>query len=98
VLLPHTVCNALVAGVRLLGVEQQAMHPGWGKLYESHNFPHTSIVSSSWWWAYECPKHVEQILISIKHSVASSWFSSLHLYYDTRTNVHQINKLILQNL
>jgi len=28
VLLPHMVCNALVAGGRLLGAEQQAMHPG----------------------------------------------------------------------
>jgi len=28
VLLPHVVCNALVAGGRLLGVEQQAMRPG----------------------------------------------------------------------
>ena len=28
VLLPHVVCNVLVAGVRLLGVEQQAMRPG----------------------------------------------------------------------
>ena len=28
VLLPHIVCNALVAGGRLLGVEQQAMCPG----------------------------------------------------------------------
>ena len=28
VLLPHMVCNALVAGGRLLGVEQQAMCPG----------------------------------------------------------------------
>ena len=39
----------------------------------------TSIVSSSWWWPYECPKHVEQIISAIKHSVASSWFSSLRL-------------------
>ena len=38
----------------------------------------TSIDSSSWWWAYKCPKHVEQILSAINHSVASSWFSSLH--------------------
>jgi len=37
----------------------------------------TSIVSSSWWLAYNCPKHVEQIIIAIKHSVASSWFYSL---------------------
>ena len=28
VLLPHMVCNALVTGCRLLGLEQQAMHPG----------------------------------------------------------------------
>jgi hypothetical protein len=28
VLLPHMVCNALIAGGRLLGEEQQAMHPG----------------------------------------------------------------------
>jgi len=27
-LLPHMVCNALVAGGRLLGAEQQAMRPG----------------------------------------------------------------------
>jgi hypothetical protein len=39
----------------------------------------TSIVSSSWWWACKCPKHVEQIISAIKHSVASSWFSSLRL-------------------
>ena len=28
VLLPHMVCNALVAGSRLLGAGQQAMRPG----------------------------------------------------------------------
>jgi len=27
-LLPHVVCNALVAGGRLLGAQQQAMRPG----------------------------------------------------------------------
>ena len=39
----------------------------------------TSIVWSSWRWAYMCPKHVEQIISSsaINHSVASSCFSSL---------------------
>ena len=51
-----------------------------------------SIVSSSWWWAYKCPKHVEQITSAIKHSVASCCFSSLPLYYDARTNIHQIRK------
>jgi len=58
----------------------------------------TSIVSSSWWWAYECPKHVEHIISAIKHSVASSWFSSLRLYYDARTNIHQIihtNRIVI---
>jgi len=39
----------------------------------------TSIDSSSWWWAYKCPKHVEQIISAIKHLVASRWFSSLRL-------------------
>ena len=40
------------------------------------------------------PKRVERMLIAIKHSVATSWFSSLRLYYDARTNIHQmlINK------
>ena len=28
VLFPHMVCNALVAGGRLLGADQQAMRPG----------------------------------------------------------------------
>jgi len=32
VLLPHMVCNVLVAGGRLLGTEQQAMRPGGEKL------------------------------------------------------------------
>jgi len=112
------VCNALVAGGRLLRAEKQTMHPGWGRLCNSHKLPHpgcitccpapnsqppatkalhticsnnTSIVSSSWLWAYKCPKHVEQTISTIKHSVASSWFSSLRLYYDAWTNIHQGN-------
>ena len=28
VIVPHMVCNALVAGIRPLGVEQQVMRPG----------------------------------------------------------------------
>ena len=50
----------------------------------------TSTVSSSWWWAYKCPKHVEQIISAIKPSVASVWFSYLRLYNDARTNIHKI--------
>ena len=35
---------------------------------------HRIILLSSWWWAYWCPKHVEQAIRSaIKTSVASSW-------------------------
>jgi len=37
--------------------------------------------------AYKCPKHVEQIISATKHSVASSWFSSLRLYYDAQTYI-----------
>ena len=33
----------------------------------------THIVSSSWWWAYECPKHVEHFISAINNSVVSSW-------------------------
>ena len=40
----------------------------------------TSIVSSSWCWAHRCPKHVEQIIRAINHSVASSWFSFLRIW------------------
>jgi hypothetical protein len=39
-----------------------------------HYTPHvvtSSIVSSSWWWACKCPKHVEQITSSINDWVAS---------------------------
>ena len=58
------------------------------------NTCNTSIVSSSWWWAYKCPKHVEQITSVINVSVASSWFSSLRIYSDARTDIHQISTLV----
>ena len=77
VLLPHMVCNVSVAGGRRSGAGQQAMCPGWGKLLEQ--LPSTR-THSSWWWAYKCPKHVEQITSAINHSVALSWFSSLRIY------------------
>jgi len=72
-LLPHVVCNALVAGGRQSGDRwppaTKALHTTCGN--------NTSIVSSSWCWAYKCLKHVEQIISAINRSVASSWFSSL---------------------
>ena len=67
-LLSHMVCNSLVAGGRLLGVEQQVMQG---------NCATDSRTISLNPDAYECPKHVEQIINAIEHSVASSWFSSL---------------------
>jgi hypothetical protein len=56
----------------------------------------TSIVLSSWWWAYKCPKRVEQITDAINHSVSSSWFSSLCKYNDVWTNIHQIQNFCWQ--
>ena len=65
----------------------------------------TIIVSSSWWWAYKCPKRVEQIKSATKHSVASSWFflyayTTMHGQTDTsdslirRGNINQITRRI----
>jgi len=51
---------------------------------------YTSVMSSSWWSSYMCPKYVEQIISAINHLVASSWFSSLRIYSDARTNIHKI--------
>jgi hypothetical protein len=47
-----------------------------------HIAPHTrtSIVSSSWWWTYECLKRVEQFIRTINFQVTSSWFFLLHIY------------------
>ena len=74
VLLPHMVRNALFAGGRRSGAGQQALRTICGN--------NTSIASSTWWWAYECPNHVEQITSAINHSVASSWvFFSTHIQW-----------------
>jgi hypothetical protein len=56
----------------------------FGHSYAHHQEPHapyirTGIVSGSWWWAYECPKYVEQFIRAIKHQVTSSWFFLLHI-------------------
>jgi len=88
VLLPHMVCNALVAGgPNSRPPATKALHTICGN--------NTSIVSSSWWWACKCPKHVDQIISAIKHSVATSWFSSLRLYNDARTSIHQTHRKLL---
>ena len=56
----------------------------------THN---ASTVSSSWWWAYKCPKHVEQIISAINHSVASSWFSSLCIFISVNFGRLSHNKI-----
>jgi len=48
VLLPRMVCNAQVAGGRLLGAEQQAMRPGWGKFTSSSRTLKYVFVSAPW--------------------------------------------------
>ena len=58
-----------------------ALHAIWGN--------NTNIVTSSWWWAYNCTKNVEQIASALYHSVVSSWLYSVRIY-DARTNIHQI--------
>ena len=43
----------------------------------------------AWWWAQQCPKHVEHIISAITHSVAYSWFFfSTHMQWctDKRTS------------
>jgi len=47
VLLPHMVCNALVAGGRLLGAEQQAMRPERGKLCDWRYAIYRSLNSAA---------------------------------------------------
>ena len=87
VLLPHLVCNALVQlqshnfphPGRIACCSAPNSRPAATKALHTICGNNTSIVSSSWWWAYKCPKHVEQVISAIKYSVASSWFSSLRL-------------------
>jgi len=40
---------------------------------------HHSVVSS-WWWTWNCPKHVEQFIKrnNVLYNVTSSWFCYLH--------------------
>jgi len=83
---PHPGCIACCSAPNSRPPTTKALHTICGN--------NTSIVSSSWWWAYKCLQHVEKIISAIKHSVASSWFSSLRLYYDARTNIHQIHQML----
>ena len=56
----------------------------------------THIVSSSWWWAWKCPKHVERIISAIKHSVTSSWFFfSTHMQRCTDKHTSSSNSLLV---
>jgi len=52
VLLPHMVCNALVAGGRLLGAEQQDMRPG--RVEQIISAIKHSVASSWFSWFSKC--------------------------------------------
>ena len=51
----------------------------------------THIVSSSWWCAWKCPKHVEHIISAINHSVASSWF----FFFTQRQTLFEVTQIKL---
>ena len=62
------VCNALfVAALHRRPPATKALH--------TICVNNTSIDPSSWWWGHKCPKHIEQIISAINHSVASSCVS-----------------------
>jgi len=56
----------------------------------------TCMVSSSWWWTQQCPKHVEHIISSINHCVASSWIFSVHIPYFVRSccSLHRLRSAL----
>ena len=71
---PYSWTHSLLPGTWPPTTSNQARHTIGGSK--------TRIVSSSWWWAQKCPKHVEHIKSAINHSVASScfFFSSLRVF------------------
>jgi len=77
------------------GVELRVMCPVCGLLQQAATF--CIILSSSWWWAKWCPKHVEQAIRSaIKSSVASSWhFISTH---QAKVSENECSHLVQQNM
>ena len=81
---PHPGCIACCSAPNSRPPATKALHTICGN--------NTSTVSNFWWWAYKCPKYVEQIISSIKQSVASSWFSSLRLQLTTLDHLPMINR------
>jgi hypothetical protein len=91
----HFGCLSYIILSRLLQMPQNALKDINTNFYFpslQHHAPHirTSIVSGSWWWAYECPKHVEQFIRTINHQVSSSWFFFSTYIDDARTHAYQI--------
>ena len=78
---------------RMAGCPPPEFHQPATKASHTIGGNNTHIVSSSWWWAYKCSKHVEHIISAIKHSVASSWFffCTHPIWYNVpnnRTSIH----------
>ena len=70
VLLPPMVCNALVAGCRRSGTEQQAMRPGWGMLLQQHPSSRKPSllgikVPETCWAHYKCNKLFSGIYLDV---------------------------------
>ena len=63
-LLPHMVCNTLVAGGRMLGVEQQAMRPA------------IIICSTCFGHSYAHHQELETILVLLPHMVCNAGYES----------------------
>ena len=77
VLLTHMVCIALVSGGRMLSRRAAGYASGMRELVRLECESHK----------FPCPA---ALISAIKQSVASSWVSSLRLYYDARTNIHKL--------
>jgi len=77
------VCNALVAGGRWSGAGQQAMRPGWGKLCDSHNFPHPGRIACCSTLNSRPPatKALHTICGNNTSIVSSSWWWAYHHHY-----------------
>jgi len=71
--------NQLAGSMSILGFANWFWQPSAAMALYHTRRSHHSVVSS-WWWAWNCPKHVEQFIKwnKVLHKVTSSWFFYLH--------------------
>ena len=96
VLLPPMVCSAwlLVVGSQVQAAGYASRKRDVARIGSNN----THIVSSSWWWAQKCQKHVEHIISAINYSVASSWFFFCTLYYSYFWNMINLKTWTLKGI